>query len=66
MKEGIQNNYLIYFVSIFAAMTGLLFGYDTGVISGAILFIRHDFQLTSLVTEINFVNDGEIIGSVHG
>ncbi|MBV8801465.1 MAG: sugar porter family MFS transporter [Gammaproteobacteria bacterium] len=65
MKNGTQNDYLIYFISIFAAMTGLLFGYDTGVISGAILFIRHDFQLTSLATEITVsaVLLGALIGS---
>lgn len=65
MKNGAKKNYLIYFISIFAAMTGLLFGYDTGVISGAILFIRHDFHLTSFETEITVsaVLLGALIGS---
>lgn len=31
---------------IFGALGGLLFGYDTGVISGAILFIKKDFELS--------------------
>ena len=32
-----------------AALGGLLFGYDTGVISGALLFLRQAFHLSSLM-----------------
>ena len=32
-----------------AALGGLLFGYDTGVISGALLFLREVFHLSSLM-----------------
>jgi SP family sugar:H+ symporter-like MFS transporter len=42
--EALQvNGRRIFF---FGALGGLLFGYDTGVISGAILFIKDDFGLS--------------------
>ena len=37
-----NTHWLIYTISGFAALAGLLFGYDTGIISGAILFIKKD------------------------
>ena len=40
------NNYQLLTYSIIAALGGLLFGFDTGVISGAIPFIRGEFELT--------------------
>lgn len=38
---------MIFITAGIAALAGLLFGYDTGVISGAILFIKDQFQLSS-------------------
>ena len=37
------------FIAATAALGGLLFGYDTGVISGALLFLRQAFDLSDLM-----------------
>lgn len=55
-------------VAVIAALGGLLFGYDTGVISGALLFIQRSFELTagqeSTVTAMLLV--GAAIGAFLG
>jgi SP family galactose:H+ symporter-like MFS transporter len=55
---------LIYFAAAISALGGLLFGYDTGVISGAILFIRKDFSLSPAAVE--FVVSCVLVGAVGG
>jgi sugar porter (SP) family MFS transporter len=51
-----------------AALGGLLFGYDTGVISGAIIFIKKDFSLSATMEEIvvSSVLVGAVLGAVIG
>jgi SP family galactose:H+ symporter-like MFS transporter len=54
----------VYVAAVFSALGGLLFGYDTGVISGAILFIEQEFALSSLY--IGIVVSAVLIGAVIG
>lgn len=42
-----SSNYMTYFACGIAAIAGLLFGFDTGIISGALLFIQQNFTLTN-------------------
>jgi sugar porter (SP) family MFS transporter len=42
----------VYLPAMVAALGGLLFGFDTAVINGAIVFIKHQFRLTDSQTEI--------------
>ncbi len=41
-----------YRISLVAAIGGLLFGFDTAIINGAIVFLRRQFNWTELQTEI--------------
>ncbi|MDG5819657.1 sugar porter family MFS transporter [Natronococcus sp. A-GB7] len=46
--EGTGRNSFVYVVAALAALNGLLFGFDTGVIAGAMLYIQNSFDLTAL------------------
>jgi sugar porter (SP) family MFS transporter len=54
----------VLLVASVAALGGLLFGYDTGVISGAILFINKDFSLSTRLQE--FTISVVLIGCIGG
>lgn len=60
-----KGNYrFVVVAAVITAIGGLLFGYDTGVISGAILFIREVFVLSSIAQEV--VVSAVLIGAVIG
>lgn len=63
-----EVNGFVYFAVAVAALGGLLFGYDTGVISGAILFVQNQFSLSASMEEIvvSSVLVGAVMGAVMG
>jgi SP family sugar:H+ symporter-like MFS transporter len=57
----VGSNKLVYF---FGALGGLLFGYDTGVIAGAILFINEDLGLSPFTSGL--VVSSLLVGAMIG
>jgi MFS transporter, sugar porter (SP) family len=60
----LHGSRFVYIAALFAALGGLLFGYDTGVISGALIFIKREFGLTTAAEEI--VVSGVLLGATIG
>ena len=62
------GNRLVYFATAISALGGMLFGYDIGVISGAILFIKTEFNLSPGVEElvVSAVLLGSLLGALGG
>ncbi|ELZ91995.1 metabolite transport protein [Haloferax mucosum ATCC BAA-1512] len=61
---GGGRNRFVYVTAALAALNGLLFGFDTGIISGAFLYINDTFQMSSLVEGI--VVSGALAGAALG
>lgn len=59
-----KNSYYVILVAFIAALSGILFGYDTGVISGAILFIAKQFHLSAALN--GFVVSSVLLGACAG
>ncbi|KAG1331302.1 Inositol transporter 1 [Cocos nucifera] len=70
-KMSYFSNRYVVGLTVTAGIGGLLFGYDTGVISGALLYIRDDFKV---VSENSFLQEtivsmalvGAMIGAAGG
>jgi len=58
----------VFIAAVFAAVGGLLFGYDTGVISGALIFIKSQFRLSVFQQElvVSVVLIGAAVGALGG
>lgn len=66
MSSYSTTNSYVTLISMVAAIAGILFGFDTGVISGAILFIHTQFHLSPLLngTVVSAVLFGALVGSI--
>jgi SP family galactose:H+ symporter-like MFS transporter len=65
---GSGSRAFVYLAAAFAGLGGLLFGYDTGVISGAELFFKNDFTLSTFALEVivSGVLAGAAVGALAG
>lgn len=63
MNETYNKN-LVYVIAVIAATGGLLFGFDTGVISGAIPFFQQDFGIDDNMVEV--ITSSGLIGAILG
>lgn len=52
MMTTSRSHFYVYAVSTIAAITGLLLGFDTGIVSGALNFIEKDFAISTELKEI--------------
>src|ERR1700712_631573 len=62
--EGKTMTPLMLMVAVISAIASLLYGYDTGIISGALLQISDDFGLGSTMEQV--VASGILLGAVIG
>jgi len=67
-KTKADAKHFVYLATAISALGGMLFGYDVGVISGAILFIKKEFSLSPGLEEIvvSSVLLGSLLGAVAG
>jgi sugar porter (SP) family MFS transporter len=61
---GDENRRFVYIITVVAALNGLLFGYDLGVISGALLYIEQTFSLSTVGQQL--VVSGMLVGAMVG
>lgn len=52
MTTTSRSHFFVYAVSAIAAITGLLMGFDTGIVSGALLFIKKEFVISTEMQEM--------------
>jgi len=64
MSKSTHSRFTLFLTASVAALGGLLFGYDTSVISGAMLFLKKDFHLSD--NQLEFAVAIALAGAVAG
>ena len=67
-RQGNNRNVYVYILTLFAALGGFLFGYNTGVISGAMLLLKKRFDLNHTQQElvVSVTIGFAILGAISG
>lgn len=52
LDQDAPTSTFVYVLAFFSALGGFLFGYDTGVVSGAMLLLKKEMNLSSLWQEL--------------
>ena len=64
LSKGNYNKTIVVVIASVAAIGGLLFGFDTGIISGAIPFLQMNFNLSNSMVEN--ITTSALVGAVVG
>lgn len=54
------------FIYFFGAFAGILFGYDIGVMTGALPFLQHDWNLQNDAGAIGWITSSVMLGAIFG
>ena len=67
LKDEEKPGIFVYILTFFAAVGGFLFGYDTGVVSGALIILKKRFHLTFFMEElvVSITIAGAILGALY-
>ncbi|RKP27944.1 general substrate transporter, partial [Syncephalis pseudoplumigaleata] len=63
-EEELPISWYVLFIAMLSAIGGFLFGYDTGVISGAMLYVEEEFHLNTLQVEL--IVGATTLGAIFG
>lgn len=63
-SQAARSTMYVYFIAFIAAVGGFLFGFDLSIISGAIIFLKREFALSS--AQVGFAISSAALGCILG